>query len=317
MLKKFWLTLSAIALASTACSDSSKREWHVDPIAGQGADPTGELARLHQMEKIRVFLPEGGADGKGAYEDWDITQLRQTVVDLCQLRHVVSIASPSSYTCGDTVARGGSDIAAETCSAETMNEIAHAAVAPIELKHVAATWHYVIPPQSEPARLAMLRDVRYFATRAAYRGQRMLQGIALLSRYNPTGNAGFLPAPCPQGTWGSTYKTSNSIPKFYPDAWTTGARLRKSWPPPSPPASASSETLHSRRRKRRLAWPNGTAVPPSRWCWRNSDLFLDLRYRAQQPPICSWVGRKGYSLARYQTVRAKFLEATPSARRRL
>jgi hypothetical protein len=217
MLKKFWLTLSAIALASTACSDSSKREWHVDAVEGQSADPTGELARLHEMEKIRVFLPEGGADGKGAYEDWDITQLRQTVVELCELRHVVSIASPATYTCGDTVARGGSDIAAETCSAETMNEIAHAAVAPIELKHVAATWHYVVPPQSEPARLAMLRDVRYFATRAAYKAQRMLQGIALESRYNPTSNAGYLPAPCPLGTWGSTYKTSNSIPKFYPD----------------------------------------------------------------------------------------------------
>jgi hypothetical protein len=149
--------LAFLVLAACSQGDSSG-----DPPTLKTAPPVeGPDASDNVTDRmaIRVYLPS-----TKTYEDWTGNTLRTKVDELCRLRHYCEIIG-TAQTCVDRVTRTSCDLATDLCVAETLNEIAEAAVVPVELKHTRANWRYTVPPQSEPARLEILKQVILAAQR--------------------------------------------------------------------------------------------------------------------------------------------------------
>jgi len=168
IIKKLFFGL--LLLSGVACSSSTAppTDWSLAKTPKEDTSD-GELKRVHEMQKIHVYDPTGGPDGNGGYDDWDTDRLRLEVENACRQRHYCDVG-PGELTCEDSMVLTTCDLAADTCTLEMLYDLAGLGVVPVTLQG------YVLPPQSEPARMAILDTTRVFGQNLAYHAADLLKG---------------------------------------------------------------------------------------------------------------------------------------------
>jgi hypothetical protein len=160
----------SLLLSGVACSSSTAPppDWSLVKTPKEDT-ADAELKRVHEMQKIHVYNPTGGDDGKGEYTDWEAGELVSRIENMCHTRHYCQLGV-GDLSCQDSMVLTACDLAADTCTLEMLYGIADLGVVPATVEG------YVLPPQSEPARMAILDATRLYGQKLAYHAANYLHG---------------------------------------------------------------------------------------------------------------------------------------------